>query len=241
MLADELGLEPGPELRRLQEAILAHDPAIAAVPVVAQAPRQSARALDLVRRPRGRARPGRRAAARAPPRDAHRPARRGQEPARGRGRALARGRVPGRHLARRLRARGRRGRRRPAPRPRRRRSRRRPARARDLAASRRRRARRSRRVRARARRGSADRARRSSRSAPAVRILATSREALHVASEVRVPVAAARGARRSSSSSSVRARHGPDSSRTPRPSRSPRRSPGASTDCRSRSSSPPRA
>jgi hypothetical protein len=33
MIADELGLEPGPELRRLQEAILAHDPAIAAVPV----------------------------------------------------------------------------------------------------------------------------------------------------------------------------------------------------------------
>ena len=32
VLADELGLEPGPELRRLQEAILAHDPAIAAVP-----------------------------------------------------------------------------------------------------------------------------------------------------------------------------------------------------------------
>jgi predicted ATPase/DNA-binding SARP family transcriptional activator len=33
VLADELGLEPGPELRRLQEAVLAHDPAIAAVPV----------------------------------------------------------------------------------------------------------------------------------------------------------------------------------------------------------------
>jgi predicted ATPase/DNA-binding SARP family transcriptional activator len=33
VLADELGLEPGPELRHLQEAILAHDPAIAAVPV----------------------------------------------------------------------------------------------------------------------------------------------------------------------------------------------------------------
>jgi predicted ATPase/DNA-binding SARP family transcriptional activator len=33
VLADELGLEPGPELRRLQEAILAHDPAIAAAPV----------------------------------------------------------------------------------------------------------------------------------------------------------------------------------------------------------------
>ena len=33
VLAEELGLEPGPELRRLQEAILAHDPAIAGVPV----------------------------------------------------------------------------------------------------------------------------------------------------------------------------------------------------------------
>ena len=33
VLADELGLEPGPELRRIQDAILAHDPAIAAVPV----------------------------------------------------------------------------------------------------------------------------------------------------------------------------------------------------------------
>ena len=60
VLADELGLEPGPELRRLQEAILAHDPAIAAVPVAPQAPRQSARAVDVVRRPRGGARPGRR-------------------------------------------------------------------------------------------------------------------------------------------------------------------------------------
>jgi predicted ATPase/DNA-binding SARP family transcriptional activator len=30
VLADELGLEPGPELRQLQDAILAHDPAIAA-------------------------------------------------------------------------------------------------------------------------------------------------------------------------------------------------------------------
>jgi predicted ATPase/DNA-binding SARP family transcriptional activator len=33
VLADELGLEPGLELRRLQQAILTHDPAIAAVPV----------------------------------------------------------------------------------------------------------------------------------------------------------------------------------------------------------------
>ena len=37
VLMDELALEPGPELRRLQEAILAHDPAIAPVPL---APRQ---------------------------------------------------------------------------------------------------------------------------------------------------------------------------------------------------------
>ena len=34
VLSDSLALEPGPELRALQEAILAHDPAIAAVPVV---------------------------------------------------------------------------------------------------------------------------------------------------------------------------------------------------------------
>src|SRR6478609_1671398 len=34
VLAGELGIEPGHELRRLQDAILAHDPAIAAVPVV---------------------------------------------------------------------------------------------------------------------------------------------------------------------------------------------------------------
>jgi predicted ATPase/DNA-binding SARP family transcriptional activator len=34
VLADELGLEPGPDLRGLQEAILAHDPAIAAVPAL---------------------------------------------------------------------------------------------------------------------------------------------------------------------------------------------------------------
>ena len=33
VLGDELGLEPGPELRRLQEAILSHEPAIAALPV----------------------------------------------------------------------------------------------------------------------------------------------------------------------------------------------------------------
>ena len=56
VLADELGLEPGPELRRLQEAILAHDPAIAAVPVAAGARGNLPAPVDLVRRPRGRAR-----------------------------------------------------------------------------------------------------------------------------------------------------------------------------------------
>ena len=57
-----------------------------------------------------------------------------------------------------------------------------------------------------------------------MRILATSREALRVASEVRVPVAPlarprgrrGRAPRRSSSSSNGRGRHGPASSRTPR-------------------------
>ena len=34
VLSEELALEPGPELRRLQEAILAHDPAIAPLPAV---------------------------------------------------------------------------------------------------------------------------------------------------------------------------------------------------------------
>ena len=188
VLADELGLEPGPELRRLQEAILAHDPAIAAVPVDRRrrgnlpAPSTSfvgreeelGQVAALLRR--------------APPRDAHRAARRRQEPARGRDGALARARVPRRHLARRLRARGRRGRRRPAPCQRRRRSRLRPARARGVAAP---------------DAGALvvldacehvleEAARIASTllaECPRVRILATSREALHVAGEARVPVA----------------------------------------------------
>ena len=75
VLADELGLEPGPELRRLQEAILAHDPAVAAVPVDRRR-RGNLPAFDVVRRTRGRARPGLGRSARAPPRDAHRRARR---------------------------------------------------------------------------------------------------------------------------------------------------------------------
>lgn len=38
MLADELGVEPGPELRRLHERILAHDPTLLRAPVAATAP-----------------------------------------------------------------------------------------------------------------------------------------------------------------------------------------------------------
>ena len=181
VLGDELGLEPGLELRRLQEAILAHDPAIAAVPVDRRR-RGNLPALStsFVGR-EDELRPGRRPSGRAPPRDAHRAARRRQEPARGRGGALARARVPGRHLACRPRARGRRGGRRSTPRGRRRRSRLRPARARDLTSSATP-ARSSSSTRASTfstrRRGSR---RRSLAQCPAVRILATSREALRVA------------------------------------------------------------
>ena len=131
VLSDELGLEPGPELRRLQEAILAQDAAIAALPAGRRRRGNLPAPATLVRRPRRRARRGRGAAARAPPRDAHRPAGRGQEPARGRGGALARTRVPRRDLDRRLRAGRRRGgRRRPSPRRRPRGPRQRPARPR---------------------------------------------------------------------------------------------------------------
>ena len=38
MLADELGVEPGPEVRRLHERILAHDPALLRATVAAKAP-----------------------------------------------------------------------------------------------------------------------------------------------------------------------------------------------------------
>ena len=94
MLLEELALEPGPELRRLQEAILAHDPAIAPVPVAPRAARQRARSVDLVHRPRGGAHPGGRASAGASPRHADRAARSRQEPARPRGGAIGRERAP---------------------------------------------------------------------------------------------------------------------------------------------------
>ena len=158
VLSDELGLEPGPELRRLQEAILAQDTAIAAFPAGRRRRGNLPAPAKLLRGPRRRARPGRGAAARAPPRDAHRPTGRGQEPARGRGRTGAGGGVPRRHLGRRLR-RGRRrgGGRCPAPGRRPRGSRRRSARRRRFTPSPRRRTRRPRRVRARPRRGGAHR------------------------------------------------------------------------------------
>jgi DNA-binding SARP family transcriptional activator len=47
---EELGLEPGPELRRTQEAILAHDPDIAAASVIGpEAPEELARVLERLR------------------------------------------------------------------------------------------------------------------------------------------------------------------------------------------------
>jgi DNA-binding SARP family transcriptional activator len=92
VLLDELALEPGPELRRLQEAILAHDPAIAPVPVAPRPPgnlpapstsfvgreQDVGQVIELLREHRLVTLTG--------------AARRRQEPPRGRGRALARGR-----------------------------------------------------------------------------------------------------------------------------------------------------
>jgi len=52
-LVAELGLEPSPELQRLERAILAHDPSLAAPPRIAP-PRQAATAPSLIRAYRGR-------------------------------------------------------------------------------------------------------------------------------------------------------------------------------------------
>ena len=118
----------------------------------AQAPRQPPRNLDVVRRPGGGARPGRRLRARAPSRHAHRAAGGREEPARARDGALARDEFLDGIGSSTCAGGRRRRRRRPAPAS--------PstfavrsARARGLAASARPRARRSRRVRARTRRG----------------------------------------------------------------------------------------
>ena len=213
-----------------------------------QAPRQPPCACDLVRRPRGRARQVAGAAARAPPRDADRPAGRRQEPARARGGALARARVPGRHLARRLRARGRR-RTTPSGSSRTSSTFAAPIRWRawphgfgtpahcssSTPAS----------TCSRRRRGSRRRCWRSAPGAdPGDEPRGASRR--RRGADPVAPLALA-GFRRPSaprpwsSSSSARGRRGRDSSPTPRLSRSPPRSPVASTGCRSRSSSPPRA
>ena len=125
---------------------------------------------------------------------------------------------PGRHLARRIHLGGWCGRRRP-PRTRRRRSRLRSARARDFTASPRSGSPRSRRVRARARRAARGSRRLSSRSVP--RPGSWRRAARRsIANEVKLPVAPLEAAA-VELSSSVRARHDPDSSQTTRPSRSP--------------------
>ena len=53
VLLEELALEPGPELRRLQEAILAHDPAIAPFPAAPRRRGNLPASVDLLHRPRG--------------------------------------------------------------------------------------------------------------------------------------------------------------------------------------------
>ena len=65
-LVDELGLEPGPELRRLERMILAHDPELDAEEAGRRAGRAAARAGERDDRPRGRA--GRDRGAARPPR-----------------------------------------------------------------------------------------------------------------------------------------------------------------------------
>ena len=146
VLGDELGLEPGLELRRLQEAILAHDPAIAAVPVDRRR-RGNLPALatsfvgreDELAQVAGLLGEHRLVTLTGPPGVGK--SRLALEAARS-----ARARIPGGHLACRPRSRGRRGGRRSTPRGRRRHSRLRPARSRDLTSWRRRRAHRPRRV-----------------------------------------------------------------------------------------------
>ncbi len=189
-LSDELGLEPGPELRRLQEAILAQDAAIAAFPAGRRrrgnlpAPASSfvgrddelARVAALLQEHRLVTLTG-------PPGVGK--SRLGVEVA-----ALGRAGVPRRDLGGRLRAGRRRGGGcRPAPGRRPRGSRRRPARTRRLTPSPRRRAHRPRRMRARPRRGGTHQPPTLLSESARLRILATSREPLHLPGEARVAVA----------------------------------------------------
>ena len=87
-LADELGVEPGPELRDLERAVLAHDPALAAPAPVRRQPhasRRIPRPQDVLHRARDRARAARPAGRPPGPDDAGGPGRRRQDPARGGG------------------------------------------------------------------------------------------------------------------------------------------------------------
>ena len=240
VLADELGLEPGPELRRLQEAILAHDPAIAAVPVESRRRGNlPAPATSFVGREDELAR-ARVDASRAPPRDAHRrrPASaRADSPSRPRGPATPNSPTASGSST----SRG-------------------PAAGTTPSGS-------SRTPSTFASPDPLARVTSRLRDAEALVVLDACEHVLDEAGRIASTLLAdcprrgssPRAARRStsrarrgspsrrsrtrpsSSSSSARGRRDPDSSRTPRPLRSPARSPGASTGCRLRSSLPPRA
>ena len=107
VLVEELGLEPGPELQRLEAAVLAQDPALELGGAGARARRaarlpRAPRAPRRPGRPRSGARRGRRAAARPgrAPGDRSRAGRCRQDAARDRAGPPARGRVPRRRALR---------------------------------------------------------------------------------------------------------------------------------------------
>ena len=96
ILSEELGLDPDPELQRLEAAILAQDPSLAAPggagPTTPAAPRDAAHrpgAADPADRPRRRGARARRARRRTPPRHPRRPGRGRQDAARAGGRAAS--------------------------------------------------------------------------------------------------------------------------------------------------------
>ena len=95
LLADELGLEPGEELQRLEQAVLRHEvPAIYSTGSTAQ----PADAADELRRPRARTHRSRPAARRSAPRDADRSRRRREDTAGARACRAARGGLSRRSL-----------------------------------------------------------------------------------------------------------------------------------------------
>ena len=100
-LGEELGLDPGPELRRLESAILAQDPALdapAVAPVATPPPRHDPGTADPVGRPHRGAAGAHRIAGGAPPGDLGGPGRRRQDPAGGRHRSRPGGHAAGRRL-----------------------------------------------------------------------------------------------------------------------------------------------